>query len=86
VEDTPWRRKGETIGLRHSYTSYPADLIDYDVEEGYEVKLYINVKSEDGSKADMELWGSRLTPEFEPASNLWPPKDKKLDDREVEWY
>ncbi len=76
-KDPLWKKKGETIGLRRSYTLYPSDLIDYDIEEGYEVRLYVNVKSEDGSKADIELWGSKI-PEFKPASTL---RDKKLFDK-----
>ena len=80
-----WKKKGETVGLRHSYTLYPSEVVDSDVNEGYEVKQLINVKSEDGSKADIELWVSRVPREPEPASNLWPPKDKKVFDKSVEW-
>ena len=46
-------KKGETIGLRRSYSLYPFETIDY--EEGYEIRLIVNAKSADGSEVDIEL-------------------------------
>jgi len=80
-----WKKKGETIGLRQSSTTYPQQIIYRDIVDDKIVTIIETYNYKGDDKLDLEYYIEYQENNFVPASKLWPPKTKKLADQEVKW-
>ncbi len=80
-----WKKKGETIGLRQSSTTYPQQIVYRDIIDDEIVTIVETYNYKKDDRLHLEYYIEYQENNFVPASKLWPLRIKKLADQEIKW-